>query len=280
MPKPKSKGSQTDYDKWIEHQIQEGIENFATKLRVEIEDRISKLKTEITDLKSEVEILSDENVSLKKLCQGSEDTIEQLKKKVEDLEETNSYATSRLHSQLEEKDSFIRIMMEKIDQLEQGTKANNIKISGVKEEEGEDITAKVVDIVRDQLKVHNMNSDDIKDAGRMGKKTETNTRDILVKFKCSTIRDTTYKKRKLLMRNDDPIYINEDLTQCRSQLFYEARKLRKKGKLFGVWTQQGNIMVKLQQDDPPCAVRNFNQLKTLVQEYSDSENDQDDYSYQ
>ena len=279
MPKPKSKGSQTDYDMWIEHQIKEGIENFATKLRHEIEDGISKLKTEITDLKSEVKLLAEENDSLKRLCQSSDDTIEQLKKKEEDLEETNSYATSRLQSQLEEKDAFIRIMMEKIDQLEQGTKANNIKISGVKEEEGEDIRAKVVDIVRDQLNIHNIQVDDIKDAGRMGKKTETKARDILVKFNCSTIRDTAYKKRKLLMRNDDPIYINEDLTQCRSQLFFEARKLRKKGKLFGVWTQQGNIMVKLEQNDLPRAVSNFSQLKTLIQDYSDSENDQDDYSY-
>ncbi len=60
------------------------------------------------------------------------------------------------------------------------------------------------------------------------------------------------------MSKDDPIYVNEDLTLYRSQLFFEARKIRKKGQLFGAWTQGGNIMIKVNQDDIPRAVSNNN----------------------
>ena len=202
--------------------------------------------------------------------------IEGLQSEIKDLEESNSFVTSGLQSQLQEKDTHIKLMMEKIDQLEQGTKANNIKIAGISEEEGEDIRSKVVDLVRDQLKFPTIKMEDIKDVGRMGKKYETKTRDVFVKFCSSTFRDTIYKKRKLLMSRDHPIYINEDLTQYRSQLFFEARKLRKRGKLFGVWTQNGNVMAKVNEDDVPCRVSDFNHLRVMIQDFSDNESDQDD----
>ncbi len=72
--------------------------------------------------------------------------------------------------------------------------------------------------------------------------------------------------------------VNEDLTQYRSQLFYEARKIRKKGHLFGTWTQHGNVMVKVKSDDSPRFVSNHNDLKTLIQIYSDAEDDSDSES--
>ena len=113
----------------------------------------------------------------------------------------------------------------------------------------------------------------IMDVGRMGRKNQAKSRDVLVKFNNNAIRESVYRKRKLLTRIDDPLYINEDLTQYRSQLFYEARKIRKKGHLFGAWTQQGSIMVKVKSDDSPRVVSNHNDLKTLIQIYSDSDDE-------
>ena len=59
------------------------------------------------------------------------------------------------------------------------------------------------------------------------------------------------------MNKDDPIYINKDLTQYRSQLFFKARKIQNRGKLFGTWTQGGNVMIKVIQNDIPQAVSNY-----------------------
>ena len=65
--------------------------------------------------------------------------------------------------------------------------------------------------------------------------------------------------------NSQPIFINEDLTSRRSKLFYQARMLRKRSKLFGVWSQNGNIMVKVGESSQPVAVQDYKMLKTLIQ---------------
>ncbi len=347
MPRQRNKktqGCQTDYDNWIEHQIHEGVEKIAVKIRSQLKDQVAKLKSDIeakleshieaklklnigkAELKSDIEakLKSDMEAKLKpdmeaKLKQDIEgklkrdiqtklkpdieaelktdiktnhmpdieaklklkleaklksdiaSTTEELQGKVEDLENEYYLESRKLQNQLEEKDAHIRLMMEKIDQLEQFTKANNIRIVGMKEEDGEDIRRKVIDLAQSQLNIQNIGIDTIKEAGRMGKRNPTKTRDVLVIFNNSTLRDQIYRKRKLLMNKNDPIYINEDLTQYRSQLFFEARKIRKRGQLFGAWTQGGNVLIKLNQNDIPRAVSSLHNLMTLVQNYADSD---------
>ncbi len=78
-----------------------------------------------------------------------------------------------------------------------------------------------------------------------------------MKFRSKKTRDDVYKKRKLTPIGDDVtknIYINEDLTKHRSQLFHNARKLVKSKKLHSCWTQYGNIMTKRMSTDRPVAV--------------------------
>ncbi len=148
----------------------------------------------------------------------------------------------------------------------------------MKEEEGEDIKTKVIDLARGQLKIMDIEITDIKEAGRMGKVTLSKTGDVLVRFNNSTIRDRIYSKRKLLMNKDNPIYVNEDLTQYRSQLFFEARKICKRGQLFGAWTQGGNVMIKVNQNDIPRPVSKYCDLKTVIHADVQSDND-DELSY-
>ncbi len=52
----------------------------------------------------------------------------------------------------------------------------------------------------------------------------------------------------------------------RSKLFFEARKLRKREKIFGTWTQAGKIMVKVKDSDQPVAVISYHELTKLIQE--------------
>ena len=340
MPRQRNKktqGCQTDYDHWIDHQISEGVDKIAVKIRGQLEDQVAKLKSDIeTKLKSEIEaklkqdieaklkpeieaklkmdietklkpeieaklkrdmlpkLKSDVETKLKldidsrlksdieaklktkleaKLKSDIASTTDELQNKVDELENDQYIETRKMQNLLEEKDTYIRLMMKKIDQLEQLTKANNIRIAGMKEEEGEDIRAKVIGVVRDRLKICDIKLEDIKEVGRMGKPNETMKRDVLVKFNNSTLRDQIYGRRKRLMNKDNPIYVNEDLTQFRNQLFFEARKIRKMGQLFGVWTQGGNVLIKVNQNDIPRALSSFQDLKTLVQNYADSDSD-------
>ncbi len=208
----KSQGCQTVYDNWVEHQIHEGVEKIAVKIRCQVEDQVAKLISEIeTKLKSDIEakmkpeieaklkldveakmkpeieakLKSDIEARLKpdieaKLKKGIESklkqdiktklksdivaqlesdfdakvnskvasTTDELQGKIDVLENEQYLESLKLQNQLSEKDTHIRLMMEKIDQLEQFTKANNILIVGMKEEEGEDITTRVVKLVK------------------------------------------------------------------------------------------------------------------------------------
>ena len=86
------------------------------------------------------------------------------------------------------------------------------------------------------------------------------TRDILVKFESHSKRNILYKNRKVLPQTTTPVFVNEDLTQRRSQLFYEARRLKKQGRVFGAWSQHGNILIKVKQQSQPKAVVDYNDI--------------------
>ena len=159
-------------------------------------------------------------------------------------------------------------------------KATNIRIVGLDEEDEENLPERIINLVTKQMKIDNFTTNDIKAVSRMGVRRQAKTRDILLNIHSSEKRDMVYQKRKVLMSRDNPIYLNEDLTSIRSKLFFEARKFRKRGKLFGTWSQQGNIMIKLEDASPPQNVRNLMQLKLIIQQHSnwDSNNTEDDYN--
>ncbi len=251
-------------------------ENVTNSKEKEVEARnnaVKKLKADITELKSTVEYQSMEIDSLNNLQQVSDCALEKLQESYENIEEEQVLTTRKLHSVEDSNTNSIMNIEETLDQVEQNMKSNNIRIAGMVEEEGEDLPVKVSNLVNNVMKLENFSTTDIKAVSRMGIRKQTKTRDILLHIHSSEKRDLLYQKRKLLMKShvDDPIYINEDLTSARSKLFFEARKLRKKQKLFGTWTQYGNVMIKLKETSPPQAVRNYKQLKEIVQQDSNWE---------
>ena len=47
----------------------------------------------------------------------------------------------------------------------------------------------------------------------------------------------------------DAIFINEDLTRARANLMYNLRALKKKKKITDVWSNDGTIIIKKNNDD-------------------------------
>ncbi len=56
------------------------------------------------------------------------------------------------------------------------------------------------------------------------------------------------------------MYINDDLTEFRQKLLYDARMLVKRKKLKGAWSQHGNVMV-LTDMGKPSAIFNYSDLR-------------------
>ncbi len=71
-------------------------------------------------------------------------------------------------------------------------------------------------------------------------------------------------QKKTKFRGTDT-YLSEDLTPEDAKVFYEARKLRKEGKITATWTNRNAVFVKTVETSIPMAVTNVDNLKKLVQ---------------
>ncbi len=122
---------------------------------------------------------------------------------------------------------------------------------------------------------------DICSVTRMGKKKEEKPRDLVVQFVSKKKRDVFYSMRKQTPKNEEnkKVYINEDLTEARAKLFYDARQMVKRNKLYGTWSQNGNIMVKVKENDNPCVIQNHQDLASKTRYVtSDSDSIEEDTS--
>ena len=144
----------------------------------------------------------------------------------------------------------------KVDDMEQYTRRNCLKITGVPEEPNDNTDVLVMNVINNFVlkeKEEKITIKDISRSHRVGKSRPKNRpRDIIVKFVSYRDRALVYgNKRNLKAYNNnptkktDPIYINEALTQTRSELFRKTRELVKSRKLHSCWTFDGRIYAKL-----------------------------------
>ena len=134
---------------------------------------------------------------------------------------------------------------------------------------------KILEIVNEKLNLQNIHEKDINSCYRLGKTNEPRTRDVIVRFGSREKRNLIYQCRRNMPREDQPIYINEDLTPRRSKLFYDARRMKKSGRLAAVWTQDGNIIIKTSDSSDPVPVKTHIDLRNAL--YPDENTDNIEY---
>ena len=175
----------------------------------------SKLSTVLASIDDRLDELKNENVTLK-----SEN--EQLKK---------------VNSQLQTS----------VDSLEQYSRRNSIRITGIAESAKLNTDEVVIDIAKRANIQLDMN--DIDRSHRVGPPRSGVNRPILVKFTSYRPKHKIMKSRKDWYKHDskDPIlksiYVNEDLTKCRAKLFSEARTFVKSKLCKKAWTWDGKVFV-------------------------------------
>ena len=137
------------------------------------------------------------------------------------------------------------------DALEQYGRRSSLRISGIPEEEEEDTTAAVVLLANEVLELDPpLQPTDIDVSHRLRKPRNVRQRipaPIIVRSMTRKVRYRVISERKKLNNyNEDKqikVYINEDLTTTRAQLFAKVRKLQKNQFFKQVWTFNGNIKV-------------------------------------
>lgn len=132
-----------------------------------------------------------------------------------------------------------------VDQAEQYSRRNNLRISGYAEDSNEntdDIVMKIASDIGCDLRLS-----EIDRSHRVGKPdaSRVKQREILVKFTSYRARQKMYKMRTDLKdKGYYGVFLNEDLTRKRSNVLFEARKVFKADRAKGAWSSDGNILIK------------------------------------
>ena len=158
------------------------------------------------------------------------------------------------------------------DALEQYGRRGSLRISGIDEKHGENVTPAIVQIANDMLNLNPpLQECDIDVSHRLAKPKSAKAeepRPVIVRFMTRKDRRRVIAGRSQLKSHNEnadksnvkffngergavytpKIYINEDLTTRRAILFSIARNMQKDKHFAQAWTYNGNIKVKTNQD--------------------------------
>lgn len=183
------------------------------------------------DIKSTIkecikELLSDEEFIAKvadKVASKVEKKLKELEEKVAMLEDDNYKLNN------------------KIVEMEQFSRRNNIRIFGITEENAENPAEKVITFFKEKLATE-INVNQLETCHRIGNGKDVR-RPLFVKFMSHATKTEIIKKRKLL--KGSKIIVVEDLTKKRYELFKAT--VQKCGKT-RTWTSNGKVMVKMENE--------------------------------
>ncbi len=82
-------------------------------------------------------------------------------------------------------------------------------------------------------------------------------------FPSKEMRDNIYNQRKKWIKPGNPSCSVYSLMLHRQQLFFSARKLVKARKIYAAWSQQGNVLVK-KEEDSKRMLGTFNQHLPMI----------------
>ena len=219
------------------------------KVLTEIKTNMEKLVLDVEFTKGQVDFLVKENKGLKSKVKYLEEQVKASKKELEDMEQ-----------RLDEVEA-------KHNDLEQYTRKFNLVIHGIPEREEEDNIENVIKLGK--LLEVNLYSGDIDIVHRMKTKSKDKPRPIIARFSNYNAKSKLYKAR-LNLRNVDlqdlgaeKIFINENLTAWRAELFKEARKVKKKYNNGKTWTVDGKIFLKTDLTAKVLKIDSYEDLKAL-----------------
>ena len=156
--------------------------------------------------------------------------------------------------------------MDKLDEVEQYGRRQNLEIVGVPVQENEDTNALVIEVAK--LLDVEVPPDQISTSHRLPINPNSKiskTPPIIVRFVNRDIRNKLYANRKLTrsanlnkfsVAGTEKIYLNENLTQIRKKLFWKTKQKAKQMNYRYIWTTNGNIFAKKSDDEITLAIKN------------------------
>ena len=179
-----------------------------------------------------------------------------LKKEVLDLKSALQKSNDKCEADRED----LGWTMQSIDELEQYTRKYNLEIHGIPEVEEENLCEQVVKL--GNLLNVNIQRSEIDICHRTASNNSGKPRPIIVRFRSYNAKRYLYAARKHL-RGMDPgehfggtekIYINENLTRYRRDLFAKVRKYKRDDHWHSSWSIDGKLFIKKTQNGKPVRI--------------------------
>ena len=246
-----------------------------TKFKIEIksllENDYSVMKLKIDEMVKEFQEMS---TAMKFLNEKYEEVInenKELKKEVTNLKQANA-SNSKIISTNQKDDQSI---MNKLNDLDNLGRLNNLEIHGIPEVQNEHVQRVAVNVLKisdPTLEEHDIETSFRLKKSAVNKETKNaSVSPILVKLKEKNKRINIIKNRKKLAGFDfsnigidaSRVYINENLTPITKALFYQSNLLKKENNWRSIWTINGVIKMKRNEDSPIITIRDSSDLKKI-----------------
>ena len=223
------------------------------------------LRNLYNDLQKSLEFHISIVESLETKNKALETEVKSLKKTIR----TTKEQIDGLNQEIDELSSELGFAINQIDDLEQYTRKYNLEIHGIAESPDENVAEKIIKLAN-VVNVHITNND-IDICHRMSTRRTDVHKPIIVRFKSHKAKSELHKARKHLrsvslnnyFRNTDAVYINENLTTYRRDLFAKVRKVKKDQKWQSAWTVDGKMFVKKSLGDQAIRIYEAEDLKNI-----------------
>lgn len=215
-----------------------------------IQSVMSVLNSQVEDIKAT--ITDQINAGIAAMAQSVADMVNTtFNDRIKATEDENRLLKDQIH----ELKSELASMRKTSDSMEQYSRRNCLRISGVAESYGENTDDIVLNIAKscnveltlnDIDRSHRLNQ--VKRISGAADDYTQRPRDIIVKFSSYRSRSAFYRGKSALKNCEcfSQVYVNEDLTKLRAEILRSARQLvkNKNSNITNAWSRDGRVYVK------------------------------------
>ena len=219
-------------------------------------------------------LYKDQKDHLERYREYSDNMFLKLETKIDTLETANKELTKRAQTAETKANALEQELLTSnanIDELEQNKRNTHLVINNLRPDSGTDVDA-FINLCKDKIKLESSVTDIIKEnivkVNRIFPKNPSASPDpskpkpLLVKFANERFKEMVFRKKKAL--KDSGITITEFLTPTRSALLKKCSEQIKANK--SIWTDNGRILVKLQDQSEIVHIANNNDLTKFLEE--------------
>ena len=241
----------------------------SNELNAEVE--VQKLDGQIAALQCQLEEVNndDPNVVIRKLKSNIQIIID----KMNEICKVNSVMLEKIHQLTSDNDDLYDNqynMKVEVTELNQYGRRENVEFCNIPETIEQNSLEKHIITVMQSLDIK-VSSYQIVGVHRIGKRSRVKPRNVIVRFVNRKNAFTLLKRKKQLKSGIYKNYfIIENLCPTNKQLFNALYKRKKNKELHSLWTFNGQVFLKLEEDSDRQQVKHFDDIDDIFAEHSDT----------